>query len=438
MGLGKTVIALTAIQQMLAAGGVRGVLVLGPIRVVETVWRQEAEQWEHLTGRLRFSLVRGTPQQRLAALAAPADIYLTSFSLVKWLFSTLRGVYPFDMLVVDESSAFKAPGAQRFRVMKYAIKRFTRRVIMTGTPSPNSLLELWPQFYLLDEGERLGTSFGRFKARFFVPIDFNQYTWVPRTGARERIQDLINPISVRLDRADYLDLPPVTYNTVKVSLPEEAMTLYRDFERKMFLKLDETTELEAVNAAVLTGKCLQLANGAVYTSPDPDRPEMKTAVHVHDAKLEALEEIVDETGSPVMVAYQYEHDLARLQQWRVAPHLGGKQTRPTSELVSAWNAGELPLLYVHPASAAHGINMQSGPGHTLVFFSQTWSAEQRTQLIARLDRSGQTAPVVVHDIIAERTVDELAHSVVKRKLRTQSALLDALSLYRYEQELLWS
>jgi len=436
MGLGKTVTVLTAIRDMRLSAAIRSALVIGPIRVVETVWAQEAAEWEHLRG-LRFSLVRGTPAQRLKALATPADIYLTSYSLVQWLFATLRGAIPFDMLVADESSAVKAPGTTRFRVLKYAVRHFERRAILTGTPRPNSLLELWPQFYLLDEGARLGASFGRFKSRFFMPMDFNQYNWEPRPGAEERIQALIAPITLRLDRRDHLSLPPVTYNIVRVQLPPDALALYREFERKMFLAVDPDTKLEAVNAAVLTGKCLQIANGAVYAVPDPLKPEDKTVVAIHDAKLEALAEIVEETGSPVMVAYQYEHDLARLKAWKDAPHLGGGQDRNTLELVAEWNEGRLPLLYVHPASASHGLNMQLGPGHTIVFFSQTWSAEQRAQLIARLDRSGQASPVVVHDILAERTVDELCYAMVNRKIAGQTDTLDALNLYRIERELLW-
>lgn len=435
MGLGKTVTVQTAILDMRASGAIKAALVIGPIRVIETVWRQEAEEWEHMKG-LRFSLVRGTAEQRIAALSAPADIYLINFEMVKWLFDHLKGKMPFDMLVVDESSAFKAPGTIRFRTMRYAVKHFRRRVIMTGTPTPNTLLEIWPQIYLLDEGARLGTAFSRFKSRFFQQMDYHGYKWEPRPGAAKAIQDLLNPISIRLDRTDLLDLPPVTYNKVKVVLPTDAMVMYREFERKMFLELDNSEEVEAVNAAVLTMKCVQIANGAVYTTPDPAHPEVRHVAVLHAAKVDALAEIVDETGSPVMVAYQFAHDLERLKQWRDAPHIGGGQIQPTNEIVDAWNRGELPLLYVHPQSASHGLNMQHG-GHTIVFFSLTWSAEQRAQLIARLDRSGQKFPVVVHDIIAERTVDEVVSMAVDRKLRGQAQLLDSLNRYRIERELLW-
>jgi SNF2 family DNA or RNA helicase len=288
----------------------------------------------------------------------------------------------------------------------------------------------------LDEGARLGTAFGRFKSRFFFPTDYHGYKWEPRPGAERAVHELIAPISVRLDRNDYLDLPPVTFNPVWVTLPPEVMAVYREFERRMFLELDATSEVEAVNAAVLTMKCAQIANGAVYTTPDPAHPEDRHASVLHDAKLEALAEIVDGTGSPVMVAYQFAHDLARLKEWRDAPHLGGGQTQTTDAIVTAWNRGDLPLLYVHPQSASHGLNMQRGPGHTLVFFSQTWSAEQRAQLIARLDRSGQASPVVVHDILARDTVDEVIAAAVERKLNGQAALLNALNDYRLAQEML--
>jgi len=434
MGLGKTVIALSIILDLILSGEILAALVLGPIRVIESVWQQEAAEWEHLTG-LKISLVRGTAAQRIAALSVPADIYLCNFELIDWLFHHLAGRFPFDLLAVDESSGFKAPGTVRFRVMRYAVRHFRRKLIMTGTPTPNTLMEIWPQIYLLDEGARLGTAFGRFQARFFYQEDYNGYKYALRPGAEEKILELIAPISIRLSREEFGNLPPVTYNKVKVKLPDSAMVMYREFERKMFLELDNTEEVEAVNAAVLTMKCMQIANGAVYTTPDPEQPEVRTVVVMHDAKLEALAEIVAETGSPVMVAYMFKHDLARLREWREAPFLGGDQEQSTEAILEAWNAKRLPLLYVHYKSASHGLNMQFG-GHTLVCFGLTWSAEARAQLIARLDRSGQEFPVVVHDIIAENTVDEVTSVAVDRKLSGQAALLSALNDYRVTRELL--
>lgn len=426
-GLGKTIIALTLVRDLVAVGEARAMLVISSIRVIETVWRQEAAEWEH-TRSLRVVLVRGTPEERKQLLRAPAEVYLINYENTVWLFRTFA-VLPFDILCIDESSAYKDPDTKRFRSMRYAVKRFTRRYLLTGTPRPNSALDLWPQLYVLDEGERLGKTFGNYKQRFFYQADRDGYKWLPRAGAEERIKELISPLMLYLDRESYLELPPIVFNSVTVLLPESAMKTYKTFERQLFLKLLDERTIDAANAAVATMKLHQIANGAAYMDPEEgDDIDARPVALFHDAKIDALDALVEEAGGPVLVAYTFKHDLARLRTWRDAPHLGGGQEQTTEAIVDAWNAGELPILYVHPRSAAHGLNMQFG-GNTLVFFSLTWSAEQYEQLIARLHRSGQDQPVIVHDIIAKGTVDVLIQNVVKQKIAGQANLLNALKEY---------
>lgn len=463
MGLGKTVTTLGAAARLLADRTIYGVLLVAPRRVVDTVWAQEAREWEH-TKHLRFSVVRGSVRQRRQALSRRADIYLCNPELVEWVVEELRrGIAPhIDALVIDESSRFKSPSTKRFRALRGVLNYFRRRYILTGTPRPQGLLNLWSQMYLLDMGERLGSDYGRFRMRFFETNDYGGNRYVPRPGAEDYIKQLISDIVITIPSKGNIELPSLTYNNVSIELPEDAREAYDEFERRMFIEIEEARAqaavadllgtartIEAANAAVLSMRCHQFANGAVFLDPpEPTDEQLASGLpiprgprewHVfHDAKLDALEEIIDETGSPVLVAYQFKHDLDRIQKrfskpGKPLPVLSdGLNAAETERLVNAWNAGALPILLAHPKSAGHGLNLQKGPGHTLVFFSLTWSVEQHDQMIKRIHRSGQESPVIVHYILAKDTVDEAIHLAVQSNAEAQQQFLDALRAYQLD------
>jgi SNF2 family DNA or RNA helicase len=337
------------------------------------------------------------------------------------------------MLVVDESSMFKSQATRRFKELRKYVDRFARRVLLTGTPTPNTMLELWPQMFLMDSGRRLGTSYWRFRDTYFEKADYMGFHYRLRQGADEAINGAIGSVVLRLDARDWLEMPELIVNPVVVDLPPEARAQYKQLEDDMFLTLAQG-DVEALNAATLTGKCHQFANGALYTL-DRDTGMKNGWEHIHDAKLGALREIVEETGDNVMISYSFQHDLARLRAaYPAAPVLGGGTTaKQTERCVREWNEGMHPVMLVHPASAGHGLNLQAG-GHTLIFFSMTWSLEQYDQLIARLHRQGQKhASVMVHHIITRNTVDEVIVDALQRKARGQRQLLQALRAYALRQ-----
>jgi SNF2 family DNA or RNA helicase len=455
MGLGKTVSTLTAISDLLMMGELSGpVLVVGPGRVVRTVWRQEALKWEH-TQHLTFSLVGGEPHQRVRALAKPADIYLLSIDNFVWLVQRM-GLEPpkkrgkrtlpttaqmialpkpppevdldladrFGMWVVDESSKFKDPTTQRFKYAEALTPKILYRVPLTGTPTPNKLLEIWSQAFVADAGKRLGPSYNRFRERFFYTDDYGGFNWVPRPGALEYVYKMLGDIALRLDGADWLALPPVIDNIVKVELPPEARALYRDMERKMLIELENGAVVEAVNAAIVSMKCHQLANGAIY-----DNEEDRTSwAFIHDAKIEALEDILDEAGeSPVLVVYGFKHDLARLKvAYPDAPVFS--EARDVEGLVEEWNARKHRVMLIHAASAGHGLNLQFG-GNRLVFFCLTWSRENHDQVFERIGPARQIGlvdNVIRHYIVAQDTVDEDIMDTIFVKGAGQKQFLDAL------------
>lgn len=436
MGLGKTIIILSLIVFRLRKKLIeKPVLVVAPIRVIYGVWAQEAMLWAHTRG-LRFSLIHGSIKQRMAALNVPADIYLVNPHGLRWLLELFHHReamenWPFSWLIIDESSAFKAAGTKRFKKLRFLVHLFKYRTILTGTPTPNSLLELWPQFFLLDLGARLGTAFDRFKQRFFFPINHDNYSqYVPRRGSMRYMMGLISDITLRMDAADWKELPPTVYNDVWVHLPEEARARYDELEQEMFLAMDEG-DVESVNAAVLTAHCWQLANGAIYTVSR--RTGQKIWEPVHDAKIEALQEIVGETGSPVLIAYWFKHDLARLQAlYPRAPILGTKRPQDTDKLVNAWNDGKYPIMLAHYQSAAHGLQLHKGPGHTIACYSMTWSRELYDQLIARIGGARAQQKVMVHHLLARRTTDVAMLRNITNKGITQRDALNCLKEYRRE------
>lgn len=418
MGLGKTVITMTAIRELLDDFAAYRVLVIAPKRVAEDTWTREAAKWDHLRG-LRISPVLGDVKQRTAALDAEADLYVIGRDNVIWLVELLqqrKKGWPFDMVVIDELSSFKNPQAKRFRALRKAMPCVQRVVGLTGTPSPNGLMDLWAEIYLLDRGERLGRTIGWYRDEFFRPGLRNGYTvykWEPRKGAREQIEKRIGDICVSMSAADYLELPERIDNVIPVRLTESEKLLYKTMEEDQILQLGEDETVAALNAAAVMSKLLQMANGAVYT-------ESGAPVRIHQQKVDALEEIIDTTGEPVLVFYSFRHDLEAIRA-RIpdAKELDGPED------IAAWNRGEIRVLLAHPASVGYGLNLQEG-GHVIVWYGLTWSLELYQQANARLHRQGQERPVIVHHLIAEGTVDEQVMHALQAKDTSQAALLAAL------------
>lgn len=414
MGLGKTVITLTALWQLaLDSFDVSRILVIAPKRVAEDTWPKELSKWEHLSG-LDATLVMGTQAEREAALRQQTFLYIINRENVSWLVA--NHPWDFDMVVIDELSSFKSNQAQRFKAMKKVRPLVSRIVGMTGTPAPNSLLDLWPEMYLMDMGQRLGRFIGGFRERFFTPDKRNReiiYSYKPREGAEEAIYGLISDICISMKAVDYLDMPELIMNRVEVSMDSRERKIYDDFQRDMVVSL-QGEELDAVNAAALSGKLLQMANGAVYG-------ENRKVLHIHDRKLDALEDLMEAAnGKPLLVAYWYEHDLQRIKA-----RFKNARCIDTTQDIDDWNAGRIPLALIHPASAGHGLNLQEG-GCTIVWFGLTWSLELYQQLNARLWRQGQKHTVVIHHIVTKDTHDEDVLRALEKKDTRQSALIDAV------------
>lgn len=411
MGLGKTITTLTAIQTLLQWQEVRKVLIVAPRLVTEKVWTDEATEWSHVSN-VRLIRLIGTPSQRLKALSKPADVWLISRDNVAWLVNTCKNLWPFDMVVLDESTSFKSPDSLRFKKMKeiQKLEGYSRMIQLTGTPAPNGLLDLWAPVFLLDGGKRLEKTFTGFKVRYF---NYNEYTrqYELRPGAEEAIYAAIADISISMSAADWLTLPPRIDVTRKVALPN--MAEYKKFERDSVLALPEG-EITAMNAAVLYGKLLQFCNGAIY---DAD----KNYHIVQDLKLEALcEEVEALAGQPVIIFYSFQSDIARIQA-RIPDAV--KLTGPRE--IDDWNAGKIRVLVAHPASTGHGLNLQHG-GHNMIWYGLPSSLELYLQAVARLDRQGQKRNVVNKHLITEGTVEELVSARLIAKDLTQKKLIEAL------------
>ncbi|UZD42783.1 DEAD/DEAH box helicase [Selenomonas sputigena] len=416
MGMGKTVSTLTAINElMFDRFEVHKVLVIAPLRVALSTWRDECEMWEH-TRHLRISVAVGDLRTREAALAEDADIYVVNRDVVKWLVGYYRAKWPFDMVVVDESSSFKNPASQRFRALRKVRPLVQRIVLLTGTPAPNGLMDLWSQFYLLDRGERLGRTLTEYRERYFRPGQQSGhivYSYDARPGAEQEIFRRIGDICVSMKSEDYLTLPPLIQNVVRVQLPEAVARRYREMERELVLSIGDA-DITAVSAAALSNKLLQMANGAVYDTEGK-------VVKLHDAKAEALDEIIScNEGKSVMVIYSYRHDLDALRR-----RYPKARELKTADDIRAWNAGQISLLLVHPQSAGHGLNLQHG-GHIVVWYGLTWSLEAYQQTNKRLHRPGQTEPVVLHHLVARDTVDEDVMRALAGKAAGQESMLEAV------------
>ena len=381
MGLGKTVITLTAINDlMFNSFEVSTVLVIAPKRVAEDTWSRETEKWDHLQ-HMKISKVLGSEKQRLEALRVKADIYVINRENVKWLIDYHRDQreWPFDMIVIDELSSFKSNKSQRFKALKIVMPLVKRVVGLTGTPTPNGYMDLWPQMYLLDRGERLGKTITGYRERYFTPGRRNGYTvftWDMKDGAEKAIHEKIKDICISMEAKDYLDLPERINNNVYVKMDSKAKQLYEKLEKDLILQV-EGEDITALTAATLTNKLLQMANGAVYDT-------VGNSIHIHDGKLEALEEIVEFNDEPILVFYNFKHDFERLKDYfeKLEP-----RTLESSKDIKDWNDGKIKLLLAHPASVGHGLNIQAG-GHIIVWFGLTWSLELYLQANARLDRQG--------------------------------------------------
>lgn len=412
-GLGKSVITLSAIWQlMFDYFSISRVLVIAPLRVARNTWPDEIGKWDHLSD-LRYSVVIGTEAERKAALARKADIYLINRENVDWLITKSGYRFDFDMVVLDELSSFKSAKAKRFKSLIKVRPRIKRIVGLTGTPG--NLMDLWPEFRLLDQGQRLGRYIGAYRSRFFDPDKRNQqmiFSYKPKPGAEKDIYLLISDMTISMKSLDYLKMPDCVINEVKVSLSEDEREVYDEMRKEMVLDLNGE-EIDAVNAAALSGKLLQMANGAIYT-------EDKETVVIHDQKLEALEELIEEAnGKPVLVAYWFKHDLERIKS-----RIKVREIK-TDKDIRDWNNGKIPVGLVHPASAGHGLNLQAG-GSTLIWFGLTWSLELYQQTNARLWRQGQKETVVIHHIIAKDTIDEDVIRSLKLKEKTQDGIIEAV------------
>jgi len=419
MGTGKTVTTLTAVDRILNDYLESGpVLVIAPKRVAENTWSKETAKWEHLQ-HLRISRVMGTEKQRLDALNVKADIYVINRENVVWLVDKLLTCWPFPIVVIDELSSFKSAQAKRWKALRKVRGRIRRLIGLTGTPRPNGLEDLWPEIYLLDQGQRLGRTITSFRSAFLVPDKMNGhivYSYRPKDGAEKDVYNRISDLCMSIKKEDVITLPGQEYIDIELDAPKSLLKQYKQFERDKVLEcLNEEGEIVAGTAAALTNKLLQFANGAIY---DVD----KNVHHVHDIKLDALEEMIEEAGGdPVLLLYAYKHDADRIRERIKCRALD------TPDDIDAWNRGEIPVALAHPASIGHGLNLQDG-GHILIWFGLPWSLELYQQANERLNRPGQKNVCHVYHLILKGTHDERVLKSLKNKEKGQAAAIEALRL----------
>lgn len=420
MGLGKTISSLTAVNKLMYDNfEISKVLVIAPKRVAINVWPDEIENWDHVK-HLSIQVVNGTEKQRIAALNTPADIHTIGRDNVTWLCNYYGSNLPFDMLIIDESSSFKNHNSLRFKALKLAISSFTRIVLLTGTPAPNSLLDLWAQIYLLDRGERLGRFISHYRNNFFIPNQRNGsiiYNYKLKAKASEQeIYKKIKDICISMKAEDYLDLPGTIVNNVKIEFPPDLQKKYDDFERENILELIDE-EITAVNAAALSNKLLQFANGAIYD-------ENRNVHEVHRLKIDACKELIEEAnGKPVLIAWTYQHDRDRLLE--ALKEFNPVQLDDNPQTIKDWNAGKIQVIMMHPASGGHGLNLQKG-GNLIIWYGQTWSLELYQQFNKRLDRQGQDQIVVINKLVAHKTHDIDVIKAQEKKAGGQESLMQAV------------
>jgi len=449
-GLGKTSITLAAIKILKAKKMTKKALIIAPLRVCHLVWPKEGKKWIDFNG-LKIVVLHGPNKERL--LHEPADIYLINPEGLDWLLDVQKvrtknkvrvtvnearwRKFNFDTLIIDELSKFKHTNTIRFKAMRFVLHTFSRRWGLTGSPAANGLMNLFGQCYMLDQGRSLGQYISHYRQQYFVNATYSPFVWIPIKGAEQQIYKRINPLVLRMSADDYLTMPQLIPNNIRVDLPTGVMKVYTELEEDLIAKIDDRT-VTAVNAAVVSGKCRQVANGGIYLDPQvtamglwPSKSNREW-VNLHAEKLDALEDLIDELqGSPLLVAYEFEHDLDRLRIrfGKDIPYIGGGvSTKRASELEGQWNRGELPYLFAHPQSIGHGLNLQES-GYHVCWHSMTWDYELYDQFIRRLLRQGNTAKhVFVHHIIARDTVDEVMLVTMKSKHRGQQALFNGLKL----------
>ena len=438
MGLGKTVITLTSVAHLINTGFLRGVVIVAPIRVVRLVWRQEAAKWEN-TKNLRFSMVTGTRDQRTRALLRPADVYLINYDCLGWLAETLQTYFvkkdkplPFNGVVWDEISKCKNSATNRVKAVKKILDKFDWTTGLTGTPASNGYKDLHGQFLVVDKGQRLGVSKTAFRTRFYRKV--GPYKEVAYEDTEDTIKKLIGDITLEMSAEDYNPLPDLIMNNIEIEMPDDLRTKYEKMEREFFLQLDSGKEVEMFNQASLTNKCLQFSNGAMY--PVAGMPLWEP---IHDLKLDALEEIIDEAqGSPVLCSYAYRSDAARImEKFKHLDPINLTDCKSESALLNAmhrWKTNDCALMIGHPASMGHGIDGLQKNGHILVWFGLNWSLDLYEQMNARVRRQGQGVPVICHRIMCQDTLDQAQALALDEKATTQQGLRNAVKQYRETKE----
>ena len=414
-GLGKTITTLTAINELMYDSfEISKVLIIAPLRVAQSTWKDEIEKWDHLN-LLRYSIVVGDEKERLKALKQNSDIYIINRENVDWLVTKSGIDFNFNMLIIDELSSFKSHTSKRFKSLLKIRPYFERVVGLTGTPSSNGLMDLWAEFRVLDLGERLGRYITHYRNEYFLPDKRNGaviFSYKPQPNAEERIYRRLADMTISMKSTEYLKMPELILNELEINLDEEDQMKYKKFKKEMVMTIQEK-EIDAINAASLSNKLIQLANGSIYD-------EDKKFYEVHNKKLDKLEEIIESAnGKPVLVAYWFKADKERIEKRFKVREI------KTADDIKQWNKGMIDLALIHPASAGHGLNLQSG-GSTLVWFSLTWSLELYQQTNARLYRQGQKDTVVIHHLITKNTIDEDIMKSIKRKDKTQEALMKAV------------
>jgi len=434
MGLGKTVITLTSLAHLIRTQFLRGVIIVAPIRVIRLVWRQEAAKWQH-TGHLKFSMITGTKDQRTRALLRPADIYMINYENLGWLSETLQTYFvkkdrpmPFNGIVWDEISKMKNSATNRVKAFRKIADKFDWTTGLTGTPASNGYKDLHGQFLVVDRGERLGTSKTAFRTRFYRKA--GPYKEIPYEDTEDTIKKLIGDITLEMSAEDYNPLPDLMVNNIEIEMPDTLRAMYERMEKEFFLTLDSGTTVEAFNQASLTNKCLQFSNGAMY--PVPGMPLWEP---VHDLKLDALEDIIDEAnGSPILCSYAYRSDAARIMER--FKHLGPinltdcKSEASLTNAMHRWKTGDCSLMIGHPASMGHGIDGLQANGHILVWFGLNWSLDLYAQFNARVRRQGQGVPVICHRILCQATLDQAQALALDDKASTEAGLRKAIKEYR--------
>lgn len=432
MGLGKTCIALKWAAHILKKPETKGVLVIAPLRPVYTTWPEEVEKW---TPHLTYTILHGL--NKLSNLNANTDLYFMNYEGIPWLFEALQKYFkllkkmPFRAIIIDEASMLKSPRTKRFKTIKKLIKIFPKwRMMLSATPAPKSYMDLWSQYFLLDDGKRLGTSFARFQMTYFYPADRNGFYWFPKDGAEQVILDLVKDITYRLPADGYVKMPERIDNIIKLQLPKKVVKLYTELEKKFFLEF-ENSKVEIFSKASLSMKLRQIIQGAIYTD---DKGNYET---LHTVKVDALKELMETSaGQPILCAIQFRFELDMITKaFPGTPYIAkGISSKEAQHLIQKWNKGEIPLLLCHPLSLSHGVNLQTG-GHIILWYGLTWSPEQYIQLTGRLERQGQINPfVIVHHFIMSNTIDTAVISSQKARGLNQQKMLSYLNEYRLRKK----